>query len=152
MSVRRALTGGLAIVVVGAFGLAAARSAWWNHQRRCVKESMGSIRTVATAMESYSIDHAGYPTVDGAGALRSLRALLVPTYVKELPTRDGWDHRLVVKSGPVHYTIMSLGADGRPDEDAPVSRLPGGFTTDWRGDIVFEDGGFKQVYWAGCGK
>ncbi len=69
-------------------------------QRGKQKRTMGEIRTVSFAVESYSIDHGAYP--DAAGTVAGLVESLQPTYIQALPTTDGWNN-------PIHYEIYDDG-------------------------------------------
>src|SRR5437016_1297284 len=58
-------------------------------QRGKQKRTMGDMRTAATANESYAIDNNQY-NVSGPGPISAISARLQPTYVKKLPSKDGW--------------------------------------------------------------
>src|SRR5216117_3652005 len=60
-------------------------------QRGKQKRTMGDMRTVAMADEAYSIDNNQYYWA-GPVATSSLEAAMEPTYVKKLPTLDGWSN------------------------------------------------------------
>lgn len=72
------------------------------------KQTMGDMRTVATAIESYQIDHDEYPRINDIGVLVSM---LEPTYVKSLPVTDGWGTPFIVRSDGRDYVIQSAGPD-----------------------------------------
>ena len=110
------------------------------------ERTMGDMRTIATALESYSIDAKQYPSmlaVDPAH-LAILARQLEPTYAKQVPRADGWGHPLSVVSTPTEYTITSMGKDGVPDSVAPHDVAPHGGTTDFNADIIFSTGSFVQ--------
>jgi len=100
------------------------------------KRTVVDMGRLGTAVESYAIDHDRYPAK--AGSLEDLGRFLVPTYLDSLPAGDGWEHPLEVEFGETTYRIVSLGRDGQ------VGPRPGGTTTDYDDDIVFEDGQFVQ--------
>ncbi len=102
------------------------------------KRTMADIRSIGTAVESYSIDNSRYPT---AGDMAAAQSLLEPAYIKKLPLQDGWSHDLVYQPGATSgagYTLRSLGKDG------VASPTPGGRTSDLSADIIFVDGQFTQ--------
>src|SRR5262245_60923402 len=102
------------------------------------KRTMADIRSIGTAVESYSIDNSLYPT---AADMVAAQAVLEPVYMKKLPLQDGWSHDLVFQPGTTPgagYTLRSLGKDGA------ASPTPGGKTSDLAADIVFVDGQFTQ--------
>ena len=107
-------------------------------QRGKQKRTMGDIRTIATAVESYSIDNNQYPNTSGATA--NLSAFLEPTYIKKLPTQDGWNNAFQYDTDTTEYTLTSYGKDG--SASGPAS----GGTTDFRHDQIFSTGSF--VTWA----
>jgi general secretion pathway protein G len=102
------------------------------------KRSMADIRSLATAVEAYRFDNKHYPA--GASSVEELRPYLVPTYLVEVPTADGWSRPLEVEvsADGTAYRIASLGRDGERDG------RPGGASLDYNADIVWEDGQFVQ--------
>ena len=100
------------------------------------KRTVADIGRLGTAVESYAVDHDRYPA--GAVSLEELDRFLIPTYLDALPAGDGWEHPLELEVGETTYRIVSLGRDGQ------VGPRPGGITTDYDDDIVFEDGQFVQ--------
>lgn len=105
-------------------------------QRGKQKRTMGDIRTIATAVESYSIDNNAYPTT--SGTISGIASFLEPTYIKKVPTEDGWAgvFQYTVDTNGQEYTIESFGKDGI--DSGPAS----GTTTDFRHDLVFSTGSF----------
>ena len=103
-------------------------------QRGKQKRTMGDIRTLATAVESYSIDNNQYPNTTGNAS--NLGTFLEPTYIKKLPTQDGWNNYLKFDTDTTEYTATSYGKDGTAN--GPAS----GATTDFRHDIIFSTGSF----------
>lgn len=122
-------------------------------QRARQKRTMGDMRSIGTAAESYSIDFNAYPpsaagtipivygglgyptTTVGAVVARYIS----PTYLKETPLSDGWSSWFLYTSGNrmQDYAVASAARDGRAI--APVRAGP---TTDFDTDIVFSDGQF----------
>lgn len=100
------------------------------------KRTVADIGRLATAVESYAVDHDRYPA--GAGSVEDLVPVLVPTYLGTLPAVDGWRRPFEVDVEENAYSIVSLGRDGQPGPRA------GGATTDFDDDIVFEDGELVQ--------
>ena len=107
-------------------------------QRGKQKRTMGDLRTVATANESYSIDNNQY--YSGSGNVSSLAAAMEPTYVKRIPSKDGWTSNLLYLGTVSEYTVTSLGKDRVASGGGTVA--PNGGTTDFRNDIVFSTGSF----------
>ena len=100
-------------------------------------QTMGLLRTIATAIESYSIDHDEYPRVP-RGSVESLRGLVEPTYIKTLPVDDGWGHpmEVVISDDAQEYWLVSRGSDGRPGgpREGRLQRS--------EDDIIFSTGSF----------
>lgn len=112
------------------------------------KRTMADIRSVATAIESYSVDNNFYPAVGsgwGSQPLEELGPYVIPTYIRTLPNFDGWNHAFWFRSGaapgyagPHHYWIESFGKDGQDAMD-PTSPVQ---TTSFNDDIIWMDGAF----------
>ena len=77
--------------------------------RGAQKRTMGDMRSVATALESYSIPNGAYPV---ASSIAELAPLLEPTYTKALPREDGWGRPIEVQSDGTSYALASRGGDG----------------------------------------
>ncbi len=102
------------------------------------KRTMADIRSIGTAIESYSVDNSSYPQ---SASMTALQTVLEPTYIKKLPLQDGWNHDLVFQAGATPgtgYTVKSLGKDGQ------AASPTGGKTNDFNADIIFVDGQFTQ--------
>ena len=101
------------------------------------KRTAADIRAIATAVESYDVDHNCYP----AGAsLAGVRDLLTPTYIRSVPMRDCWDRPIQFSCDGSRYELRSLGSDGNHDADTPQGAAAG-----FAVDIVFADGEFVQL-------
>ena len=99
------------------------------------KRSMADLRSIGTAIESYSIDNRHYPIAQSIGELKSQ---IEPLYIRTAPAVDGWENPIQVESTPTRYRVRSLGKDGLPDQ------CGGGATELFTADICFEDGQFTQ--------
>ncbi len=115
-------------------------------QRSKQNHTMADIRSLATAIEAYEIDHPDWTPPPSSGPATRLAPLLQPAYVKRIPSTDGWSRPLTVSFSTVQqdgrsmaeYRIVSFGRDGKRDPkwDGP------GHTFD--NDIVFANGSFVQ--------
>jgi general secretion pathway protein G len=120
-------------------------------QRAKQKRSMGDMRTIATAAETYAIDYDIYPpsaassvpvTIGGLGYPTStiganLSNYIQPTYLRVVPLTDGWNSWFLFSSDKSNYAIVCTGKDGaasQPTQSGPTSN----FNT----DIVFSNGQF----------
>jgi general secretion pathway protein G len=113
-------------------------------QRGKQKRTMGDLRTVATANESYSIDNNQYVLQAADSAVSSITTNLEPTYVKKMPTTDGWntDFRYITDAAASEYTITSYGKDKASGGGGAVAANGG--TTNFKNDVIFSTGSFVQ--------
>ncbi len=103
------------------------------------KRTMADIRSIATAMEAYSVDFNFFPKVALNGAMGiTLDTYLTPTFIKRLPRSDGWNQDLQVINdvGGVSYTFWSKAKGG-----GGTIGLAGP-KTDFADAIVFSNGQF----------
>ena len=97
------------------------------------KRTMADMRSIGTAIESYSVDFSHYPQ----GNLAAVIPVLEPVYIKKCPTTDGWKNALTVDAvADTGYTIESFAKGGADDTDIS------GATANFSDDIVFVDGQF----------
>ena len=108
-------------------------------QRGKQKRTMGDLRTVATANESYSIDNNQYYS-SAAANVSTLATAMQPTYVKRIPSKDGWTSDLKYLGTVSEYTVTSLGKDRSTGGGGTVATNGG--TTDFRNAILFSTGSF----------
>lgn len=101
------------------------------------KRTMADIRSVGTAIESYSVDNNFYPNETG-DVNGQLDQWLEPIYIKKCPDQDGWNGELQYTDTATGYTVESYAKNLTDDADA------GGKTTDFDDDIIFSDGAFVQ--------
>ncbi len=121
---------------------------------------------MTVAIESYAIDHLAYPPLTSpAGDCPSapsgsakfpprawpatktadwLRHYLEPTYIVNLPLRDGWGRpfRVAVTADGCNYTIVSYGKDGKADEQYQETWS----RTDVNRDFILSDGWFLSYF------
>ena len=111
-------------------------------QRGKQKRTMSDMRTVATANESYSIDNNQY-YVRATGAASNITTAMEPTYVKRMPTKDGWTADMQYLGTTSEYSVTSYGKDRTAGGGGTASTVGG--TTDFKADIVFSTGSFVQL-------
>ena len=104
------------------------------------KRTMADIRSIATAIEAYSVDFNFYPRVSITQPTQ-IDSYITPTFIKRLPLTDGWNQTLALFMDGTgqSYTIQSA-AKGGGLEGTPT----GGLKTDFGDDIVFSNGQFYQ--------
>jgi general secretion pathway protein G len=101
------------------------------------KRTMADMRSVGTACEEYSIDNNFYPVQTTQADVSGIAVNLTPTYIKVVPTVDGWNWNIQYGSaaGGSAYTVRSLGKDGSKNGNS-------GQTNDFNCDIIFQVGQF----------
>jgi type II secretion system protein G len=106
------------------------------------KRSMADMRSLGTAVESYSVDVNFYPISTSMASIQSLGAVnmgLEPIYIKLAPTKDGWGGLYYYGSDAAgagsDYTIMTYAKDKKVSTSA-------GATSDFDCDIIFQNGTF----------
>jgi len=126
-----------------------------QEKKRPWRRTMSHIRTVATALEAYMLDHEDrYPDGDYA----SLKERLAPTYLSTFPEKDIWGHAYayVVSPDGSSYRLVSSGSDGNfewdsrriaaksmneESDEAPAIR----YRERLEDDVIFETGSFLQA-------
>ena len=80
-------------------------------------DTINSINAIYIASSSFAVDNNRYP--GNAAVLTpvsSLAADLVPTYIKELPTEDGWGRPILYSNNGATFLLASFGEDGIQDQ------------------------------------
>ena len=101
------------------------------------KRTMADLRSIGTAIESYSIDNNVYPV---AATLAALEPSIEPIYIRTAPANDGWGRAFLVASTNTLYTVGSGGKDG----GALTLVGGGGATGSFNDAIIFANGQFVQ--------
>jgi general secretion pathway protein G len=105
------------------------------------KRTMADMRSVGTAVESYSVDFNFYPVYSGDVDGTTTGMDIEPTYIKKAPTKDGWSGVMQYDCGTgTEYTIQSY-AKGNANDGLVGT---GGPTQDFEADIFFSNGVFVQ--------
>jgi general secretion pathway protein G len=133
------------VAVIGILAAIAIPNMVTAKERAKQKRTMADVRSVATAVEAYATDHNHYPN---ATDMESLRPLLTPTYMRELPARDAWLHEFRYAAWSRaneldSYAVGSAGKDGVWQYDK-VEEYTQGSTHSFDCDIVFSNGNFVQ--------
>lgn len=100
--------------------------------------TIADMRTLASALERYAVEKSHYPIVD---TVADLRPKIEPRFIKQVPTRDGWEQPLeiAVDSKGTSYTLRSPGKDGTY-RDKPPETNESPFIV----DLVMIDGAWTQ--------
>ncbi len=119
--------------------------------RHLQRRTMADLRSLGTAIESFSIDHNVYPVQDrDLLPVELIQHELSPIYIRTAPLVDGWGNEFLMWGTEEEYVVMSLGADGLPDQyygfvngDAEAFPFKGA-TDDPSDDVIFANGQFVQ--------
>jgi general secretion pathway protein G len=102
------------------------------------KRTVSDMRSLATAAQAYQVDFGHFPLA--ISSLDELERFVSPDYIRAFPAEDGWQQPFIVSSNQdgTSFVVVSYGRDGI---EGPQ---PGGATSDYDCDIVWEDGSFTQ--------
>jgi len=100
------------------------------------KRTMADLRSLGTAVESYSIDNNQYPV---AADMTALKGVVSPVYIRTAPLNDGWGKAFAVSSVAGEYTLCSGGKDG-----GNCTGDGGGASGSFNDSITFANGQFVQ--------
>lgn len=139
----------IVIAIIGIVAAIAIPNLLTALQKSKQKATMGDLKSLGTAVESYITDNYMAPFANGA--VSQITVNLQPFYIKAFPLQDGWGNSFMYESvGPGAdqdiYSLHSYGRDGQPggivatdSANSPyiVSSMPG-FTN----DIVYSNGAF----------
>jgi len=100
------------------------------------KRTMADLRSIGTAVESYSIDNNFYPV---AAAMTTLETFVEPVYIRTAPLNDGWARSFQVAAVALEYTVCSGGKDG-----GTCTTDGAGATQAFNDSITFANGQFVQ--------
>ena len=142
----------IVIAIIGILAAIAIPNLLSAVQRGRQKRSMSDMRTLATAVESYSVDNNVYPAASCAsnvftgGTVNQLAdvsfASIIPTYIGKTVLKDGWGNyfHYAVNAVQDQYRIECWGRDNTHDTGGIVC----GTTQNFNADILYSNGTFIQ--------
>ena len=142
----------IVIAIIGILAAIAIPNLLSAVQRGRQKRSMSDMRTLATAVESYSVDNNVYPTAscaDNAYTTDTAADLddssfksIIPTYIGKTILKDGWGNpfHYAVNTQHDQYRIECWGRDGSHD----TTFAGCGTTQNFNTDILYSNGTFIQ--------
>ncbi|HEX5043621.1 MAG TPA: hypothetical protein VFV75_11985 [Candidatus Polarisedimenticolaceae bacterium] len=81
-----------------------------------IRRAMADMRSIGTAIESYTVDYSHYLESGGYQDMAVLEPELEPLYIRNLPEMDPWQLPFHVWSRPtVGYALVSYGSDLQPE-------------------------------------
>lgn len=141
----------IVITVIGIVAAIAIPNLLTAIQKGKQKATMGDMKTLGTAIESYITDVLMAPGGGTATQVTALEVYLEPFYTKKLVTQDAWSEPFHYESGPPGvrqdlYSIISYGRDNLfsaidPDNSNYLVTTLAGF----KNDICFSNGTFTYV-------
>jgi hypothetical protein len=104
--------------------------------------TMSDMRSLATAVEAYAVDHKAYPI---AATFEAVIPLVQPNYMSKAPATDAWGHAYVYLPAPdgQSYRLVSSGADGTAD---PGSWSVTGVLSSFNEDAVLDSGSIVRSW------
>jgi hypothetical protein len=116
-----------------------------------IRRAMADMRSIGTAIESYSVDFSHYLESGGWDDLAVLEPELEPVYIRNLPGTDPWQVPFHVWSRPTDgYAVVSYGSDLAPEfpyetwgasEWSALDPIP---TNEPGRDLIFVNGQFVR--------
>jgi hypothetical protein len=107
------------------------------------KATMGDMKLLSTAIEMYILEK-GFPPQGNSP--EEIRALLEPTYLKQMPLKDAWGngyhYRTLIQDGKQVYYIASGGKDGIFEGFEQNIFYPVTGVSDFNRDIILKNGAF----------
>lgn len=104
------------------------------------KATMGDMKSIGTAVESYMTDISLAPATIPSGAV-----YLVPFHIKKMPLGDGWGNNWFYARDATQLDIYSIGSAGRDGAMGAWSQVGTYIVdslTDFNNDIIFSNGTF----------
>jgi type II secretion system protein G len=142
----------LVVAIIGIIAAIAIANYLNAAQKARQKRTMADIRSIAVAWESRAVDTKMYNAAAAGFTMPAvpltyseMTTLLAPTYMRNIPSIDGWGHALqFTLDQPVGGNAASLYAIRSPGRDGTYSgnTYAAGPTTSFDCDIVYSGGAF----------
>lgn len=137
----------IVVAIIGIIAAVAIPNLLVALQKGKQKATMGDMKTMGGAVESYVTDWSFVPQTDMPGLNVNTNGL-VTFFIKVCPTTDGWGTQFIYERGNVgatdqdYYSFQSYGRD--KVVGAPVTGVFYDCTSigDFNNDIVYANGGF----------
>jgi hypothetical protein len=113
--------------------------------------TINSINDIFIASSSFAVDNNLYPgNVTALTSVSALAADLVPIYIHDLPTQDGWGRPILFSNNGATFMLVSFGEDGIQDQvyytdlACAVELFDEGISSEQGGDVVQACGRFTH--------
>lgn len=130
----------IVVAIIGIIAAIAIPNLMVALQKGKQKATMGDLKTVGGAIESYVTDWSQVPVIANLAALNTA-TWFVPFYIKVVPTTDGWGSVIQFTGNADQYSLMSWGRD-RTVSGPTVGQYEVTNITDFNNDIIFANGMF----------
>ncbi len=140
----------IVVAIIGILAAIAIPNLLMAVQRSKERRTMVNIRNVATSWEARATDTGSYNAAGIAGVsipipIDDLAGVLSPTYIRNMPTKDGWGYVMNAYANQAmgaaqpasKYVLVSAGRDGEFQDDPPAGPF-----SNFDCDIVFSQGFF----------
>jgi type II secretion system protein G len=141
----------IVIAIIGIVAAIAIPNLLTALQKSKLKATMGDMKSIGTAIESYMTDNYMAPGAGSISNIADLSGVLAPFYIKQLPTRDAWNGMLRYESGAIglnqlFYSVISYGRD-KLDSGININNTNYLITSlaDFNNDICFSNGIFTYA-------
>ncbi len=138
----------IVIAIIGIVAAIAIPNLLTALQKGKQKATMGDMRGIGTAIESYMTDMYMAPGAGGVTDVNGLNQYLVPFHTKVLPGKDGWGGDFQYESGPIGPTqdLYSIRSYGRGNQADPFNIANNNYIVntmrDFENDIIYSNGNF----------
>jgi type II secretion system protein G len=138
----------IVIAIIGIVAAIAIPNLLTALQKGKQKATMGDMKSIGTAVESYMTDMYMAPGNAGVAQVNGLSPYLTPFHTKVLPAKDGWGGDFQYASGAVGptqdiYSIQSWGRGNQPGAiDVANNNYIVNTMADFENDIVYSNGNF----------
>ena len=102
--------------------------------------TLGDMRTLATAIEAYAVDHNEYPK---AASLDQVVPLIQPVYIRRAPVRDAWGNPFVYASSADGKTFRLVSPGSDHTTDPSTWDIPGELSS-YAADAVLDSGQLRR--------
>ncbi len=137
----------IVIAIIGIVAAIAIPNLLTALQKGKQKSTMGDMKSIGTAIESYITDNYMSPGV--TGPLAPVGAYLVPFHTKVLPAKDAWGGPFMYEAGVVatafqdYYSVISYGRRSiLTAPDVANTNYPVTTMAHFENDIVYSNGNF----------
>ncbi|MGE5340206.1 MAG: prepilin-type N-terminal cleavage/methylation domain-containing protein [Candidatus Omnitrophota bacterium] len=138
----------IVIAIIGIVAAIAIPNLLTALQKGKQKATMGDMKSIGAAIESYMTDMYMAPGAGGVTLVSGLATYLTPFHTKNLPQKDGWGGDFQYQSGAVGagqdlYSVISYGRGSSSDGIAIANNnYVVNTMKDFENDICFSNGNF----------